>query len=59
MINVVCSVGLWQKYRSAAQLSQALFIRGIVQNAEGVVTLVADKLETLDLRVLLRSRDFR
>ena len=45
--------------RGQAQLPQALFIRGIVQNAEGVVTLVADKLETLDLRVLLRSRDFR
>ncbi|AMY19527.1 MULTISPECIES: error-prone DNA polymerase [Nocardiaceae] len=59
MINVVCSVGVWHKYKQAAQLSQALYVRGIVQNAEGVVTLVADKLEPLDLRVLLRSRDFR
>ena len=59
MVNVVCSVGLWSRYRQLAQLSQALFVRGRVQNAEGAVTVVADRLELLDLRVLLRSRDFR
>ncbi|MGU3431672.1 error-prone DNA polymerase [Actinomycetes bacterium M1A6_2h] len=59
MVNVVCSIGLWSKYRKLAQLSTALFVRGKVQNAEGAVTVVADQLEALDLRVILRSRDFR
>lgn len=58
MVNVVCSVGLWARYRKLAQTAQALLIRGRVQNAEGAVTVVADKLSPLDLRVGTRSRDW-
>ncbi|MCA2210342.1 error-prone DNA polymerase [Nocardia rosealba] len=59
MINVVCSVGLWTRYRRLAQSATALLIRGRIQNAEGVASLVADHLEHLDLRIVARSRDFR
>ncbi|MFT3714630.1 MAG: error-prone DNA polymerase [Gordonia sp. (in: high G+C Gram-positive bacteria)] len=58
MVNVVCSVGLWSRYRKLAQTASALLIRGKVQNAEGAVTVVADRLQRLDLRVGTRSRDW-
>ncbi|WP_280363465.1 error-prone DNA polymerase [Nocardia wallacei] len=59
MVNVVCSVGLWRRYRRTAQGASALLIRGRVQNAEGVVSVVAEHLQLLDLRVATKSRDFR
>lgn len=59
MVNVVCSVGLWARYRKLAVTAQALIIRGQVQNASGAITVVADQLRPLDLRVRSTSRDFR
>jgi error-prone DNA polymerase len=59
MVNVVCTQGLWTRYRRVARNSGALLVRGIVENAEGVTSLQADHLETLDLRIPSRSRDFR
>ncbi len=59
MVNVVCSVGLWQRYRRVAQGASALLVRGRVQNAEGAVSVVAEYLQRMDLRVASRSRDFR
>ncbi|WP_280431766.1 error-prone DNA polymerase [Nocardia brasiliensis] len=59
MVNVVCSVGLWTRYRRLAQSAPALLIRGRVQNAEGAVTVVAEHLRRLELRVDSKSRDFR
>ncbi|MCW4352485.1 error-prone DNA polymerase [Hoyosella sp. YIM 151337] len=58
MVNVVCSVGLWKRYRVLAHTAPALLVRGKIQNAEGVVTVVADRLEQLELRVKAKSRDF-
>ena len=59
MVNVVCSVGLWTRYRKLAHTASALLVRGKVQNAEGAVTVVADRLSHLDLRVGTRSRDWQ
>ncbi|GAD87496.1 error-prone DNA polymerase [Nocardia asteroides NBRC 15531] len=59
MVNVVCSVGLWTRYRRLAQSATALLIRGRVQNAEGAASVLADHLEHLDLTIVARSRDFR
>ncbi|WP_330252378.1 error-prone DNA polymerase [Nocardia sp. NBC_00565] len=59
MVNVVCSVGLWVRYRRLAQSASALLIRGRVQNAEGAVSVVAEHLQRMDLRVDSKSRDFR
>jgi error-prone DNA polymerase len=36
-----------------------MVIRGVVQNATGAVTVVADRLVKLDMRVASKSRDFR
>jgi error-prone DNA polymerase len=60
MVNVVCSLGLWQRYRKVALVSSALLVRGVVERAEGALSLYADRLEPLDLRVNSpASRDFR
>ncbi|MEO6879721.1 MAG: OB-fold nucleic acid binding domain-containing protein, partial [Mycobacteriaceae bacterium] len=59
MVNVVCSPGLWARYRRLARSSPALLVRGRVQNAEGAVTVVADHVQRMDLRVASTSRDFR
>jgi error-prone DNA polymerase len=59
MVNVVCTQGLWTRYRRIARNSAALLVRGTVENAEGVTSLQADRLEHLDLRIPSRSRDFR
>jgi error-prone DNA polymerase len=56
---VVCSRGLWARHRKLAQTASAMVIRGQVQNATGAVTVVADRLSKLDMRITSRSRDFR
>jgi error-prone DNA polymerase len=59
MVNVLCSPGVWARHRRLAQTAPALVIRGQVQNASGAVTVVADRMGRLDMRVGSRSRDFR
>ncbi|MCX4097210.1 error-prone DNA polymerase [Nocardia sp. alder85J] len=59
MVNVVCSTGLWARYRRLLQGAPALLIRGRLQNAEGAVSVLADHVQRLDLRITARSRDFR
>ena len=61
LINVMVSRGLWVHQKKLARTSKALIIRGIVQNATGAVTVVADKLESLEIGAVLSrgSRDFR
>ncbi len=59
LLNVVCSRGLWDKYRDVARRSQGLIIRGMVERGDGAMNFVADQLESLAFNVKLRSRDFR
>lgn len=60
MLNVICSIGVWNRYRSAARDSPALIVRGILERSpEGVVNLVADRFEGMPLPVKVSSRDFR
>ena len=59
MVNILCAPGLWSRYRKLAQTAPALVIRGIVQNATGAVTVVADRMSPIDMKVGSRSRDFR
>lgn len=59
-VNVICSVGVWKRYRRVARESPALLVRGILErSAEGVTNLLADAFEALDAGVLHRSRDFQ
>lgn len=64
LVNVLCTPGLWNRYRPVAFNSRALVVRGIAQTASGAVTIVADRLldmtEALGRPVVAgRSRDFR
>ncbi|QFU93846.1 error-prone DNA polymerase [Amycolatopsis sp. YIM 10] len=59
MINVVCSAGLWRRYHRVARDSSALLVRGVIERADGVVNLIADRLQRLQLRIPAKSRDFR
>jgi error-prone DNA polymerase len=60
LINVVCSRGVWARYRTVARGSSALVVAGRLERAEGVVNVIAQRLEALDLRMpSTRSRDFR
>jgi len=59
LLNVVCSPGLWQRYRRVARTSNALLIRGMIECAEGVINLVADRVTQLTVPIHPTSRDFR
>jgi error-prone DNA polymerase len=58
LVNVICSVGVWARYRRVAQAATAMIIRGRVESERGVVNVVAEKIEPLELAAATRSRDF-
>ena len=59
-VNVVVSVGVWNRFRRIARESPALMIRGILERSpEGVVNLIADRFEPLTVVAHTSSRDFR
>ncbi len=59
LINIVVSKGCWQHHRRIAGTAPALLVRGRVENAEGVINVVAEKLEPLASVPSTGSRDFR
>lgn len=60
LVNVICSVGVWTRYRRVARDSAALIVRGVLErSAEGVTNILADRFEPLVLGHKAVSRDFR
>ncbi|WP_423464827.1 error-prone DNA polymerase [Promicromonospora sp. MS192] len=71
LLNVICTVGLWQRFRRVARSAQAMVIRGRIEAQdpeddgaplpEGgrAVNLLAEHLAPLTMAVPGRSRDFR
>jgi len=59
LINVVISKGCWQRYKGVARGAPALLIRGRLEKEEGVINVVADKLEPLPVGKAPASSDFR
>ena len=60
ILNVICSAGVWTRYRKVARASAALLVRGMLERTEGVTNLVAERIEPLPLRTgNVKSRDFR
>jgi error-prone DNA polymerase len=60
LVNIVCSLGVWNRYRRIVRDSPALIARGILErSAEGVTNLIADGFEDLRVGVQHRARDFR
>jgi error-prone DNA polymerase len=60
LVNVICSVGVWGRYRRTAREAPAMIVRGILERSpEGIINLLADRLEPLPLSARTRSRDFQ
>jgi error-prone DNA polymerase len=60
LINVICTPDVWKRFRKVARTSPALMIRGLLERHQGVINLLAQRIETLPLRLadLVKSRDF-
>jgi error-prone DNA polymerase len=60
LLNVIASVGVWQRYRRVAREAPAMVIRGVLERSpEGVTNLIADRFESLTIGARTTSRDFR
>jgi error-prone DNA polymerase len=59
LVNVICSVGVWRRYRRVARAARAMVVTGRLERVEGVINLVAERLEHLELGLATTSRDFR
>jgi error-prone DNA polymerase len=59
LVNVICSRGVWTRYRRVARSAAALLVRGRLERAEGVINVIADQIRPLPLTAATRSRDFR
>jgi error-prone DNA polymerase len=74
LVNVICSVAVWKKYRRVARSAKAMIVHGRLErvddgrdateleNSRGqrsVINLIAYKLEALNLSMATASRDFR
>ncbi|WP_029253294.1 error-prone DNA polymerase [Paraoerskovia marina] len=59
ILNVICSPGLWKRFRPVARSAAAMVVRGRVERADGATNLVAEHLAALRLPVASTSRDFR
>ena len=66
LMNIVCSKGLWSRFRRTAREAPAMLIRGRLERSEGVINIVAEHLSPLQMRTnavtgngKYGSRDFR
>jgi error-prone DNA polymerase len=60
LVNVICGVGFWKRHRLVLRDSSALIVRGLLERSpEGVISVVADGVETLISGVPEDSRNFR
>jgi error-prone DNA polymerase len=60
LVNVICTVGVWNRYRRIVRDSPALIVRGMLERSvEGVTNLLADGFVDLRVGVAHASRDFR
>ncbi|MGA9078403.1 MAG: OB-fold nucleic acid binding domain-containing protein, partial [Acidimicrobiales bacterium] len=59
VVNVICSPGLWAHHRGAVASAPALLVRGRLEGAGAARSVVAERLEVLELNMAVgRSRDF-
>lgn len=58
LLNVICTSGLWSRFRTVARTSAALVVRGRLERADGATNLLAEHLAPLSLRIPTASRDF-
>jgi error-prone DNA polymerase len=62
LVNVICTIGVWERYRPAAVSAAGLLVRGKLEKAGGAINVLATSIEALPPlagSAALRSRDFR
>ncbi|MCL2423022.1 MAG: error-prone DNA polymerase [Micrococcales bacterium] len=59
LLNVVCTAGLWQRFRRVARTSPALVVRGQLEHFDNATNLRAEHLAPLALGIRSTSRDFQ
>jgi error-prone DNA polymerase len=60
MVNVIVDETVWQRHRRVARESGGLLIRGMLEHTrDGVLNVIAERIERLHLGLHTRSRDFR
>ena len=58
LLNIICSAGMWKRYRGVGRRAAAVVVTGTVESADGVTALRADRLEALDGVTATGSRDW-
>jgi error-prone DNA polymerase len=61
-INLVLKPAVWKEYYLVCKQSNAWFVHGVLENREGVIHVVAARIEDLQQAIgpiTIRSRDFR
>ena len=60
MVNIVCDPVIWGRHRRVARESGGLLIRGMLEHTkDGVINVIAERIEKLNLGLRTKSRDFR
>ncbi len=60
LVNVICTKGIWKRFRIVARGAPALRVRGVLERHQGVTNLVAGRITRLPIDLTdLKSRDFR
>jgi error-prone DNA polymerase len=60
VVNVICSPGLWTRYRGSATSAPALIVRGRLEGSGVARSVVAERLEVLELPTRAqKARNFR
>jgi error-prone DNA polymerase len=60
LVNVVVSVGCWERHREVVRDAPALLVRGrLERSVDGVVNVTAERIEAMRVPIPARSRDFR
>ena len=58
-VNVIFSVGAWERWKKVAKSSPALLIRGSLQRGQGTTALAAEFVEPLRVGETVPSKDWR
>jgi error-prone DNA polymerase len=61
LVNVICTRGIWKRFRTVARGAPALRVRGVLERHQGVINVVAGRITRLPISLAegIRSRDFR
>src|SRR4029079_7460573 len=61
LVNVICTRGVWKRFRLVARGAPLLRVRVVLERHQGVTTLVAGRISRLPISLAgsVQSRDFR